>query len=471
MAIPLGQLTVREAQDEELEELLSELTGLSLHKVRTTLEATRGNTQLRNALASSWPSTPERLAVLRTSWLRELDLSQELSACTGLSTQTVERRLSQARGNSLGKTVFPELLANSLGKTVFPELLANISHAQEEQEEAPAQRSAERLRVVDVRDDEEAWKIIASETGLSVRTVQTRLQKEDGRRLIQNVFSVPEQPRPSDKRPPPDEATAPQDSTLVASRWRLGRKLGAGGFGEVYEATDLRHTGLKVVLKFAASAGSAAQMTDEIRSAFNLSHRNICTYVDMGEDPARGTFLVMKQAGNESLRERIEEKGPMHLDDCLEIASQIAMGLDYAHEEGVIHGDIKPDNVALRKRPNGEIEAKILDFGIAKQGQIQFNSHGKHTIQSTAAAGQTPGYAPPEVHMGLKLRKSSDQYSLALVIQSMLLGKVFGSPPGFEPFKSLSSRQNEALKRACAMDAGARFESCSAFLRALGWNR
>lgn len=457
MAVPLGKLTVSEAQDEELEELLAELTGLSPRKIRTTLDAARGNTLLRNALADSWPSTPERLAVLRASWLRELDLSQELSNCTGLSTQAIERRLQQVRGNTLGKTVFPELLGSQ-------------RHSQGQQDEPPA--PPERLRVIDVRDDEEAWKIIASETGLSVRTVRTRLQEENGRRLLDNVFSVSEQPRPSNKQPPPqDEATAPQDSALVASRWRLGRKLGAGGFGEVYEATDLKHTGLKVVLKFAASAGSAAQMSEEIRSAFNLSHCNICTYIDMGEDPVRGPFLVIKQAGEESLRERILRQGAMHLDDCLEIASQIAAGLDYAHEEGVIHGDIKPDNVALRTRPSKTTEAKILDFGIAKQGRTTVDEHGRQTIQSTAAIGQSPGYAPPEVHIRHKLRKSSDQYSLALVIQSMLLGKIFLHPPEFEPFKSLSSRQNEALKRACSMDPDARFESCSAFLRALGWNR
>ena len=140
--------------------------------------------------------------------------------------------------------------------------------------------------------------------------------------------------------------------------------LGKGGMGEVYRAHDPR-AGRDVALKilpeaFASDAERVARFRREARTLASLSHPNIAALYGV-EDDAGTPFLVMELAEGEDLQIKLE-RGPMGLDDALDIALQLAEGMEEAHEKGVIHRDLKPANIMIQ--PDGRV--KILDFGLAR---------------------------------------------------------------------------------------------------------
>src|SRR5262245_37405879 len=133
--------------------------------------------------------------------------------------------------------------------------------------------------------------------------------------------------------------------------YRITSKLGEGGMGAVYRATDTR-LGRDVAIKFSAEKFSE-RFEREARAIAALNHPNICTLYDVGPD-----YLVMELVEGEA------PKGPMPLEQALDIARQIADALKAAHEKGIVHRDLKPDN--LRITPEGKV--KVLDFGLARLG-------------------------------------------------------------------------------------------------------
>ena len=143
--------------------------------------------------------------------------------------------------------------------------------------------------------------------------------------------------------------------TTVGS-YRITAKLGAGGMGEVYRATDTR-LGREVAIKFSTERFSE-RFEREAQAVAALNHPNICTLYDVGPN-----YLVMELVEGPTLAERIAE-GAIPLDEALGIAGQIAAGLEEAHDKGVTHRDLKPANVKIK--PDGTV--KVLDFGLAKIG-------------------------------------------------------------------------------------------------------
>jgi eukaryotic-like serine/threonine-protein kinase len=211
------------------------------------------------------------------------------------------------------------------------------------------------------------------------------------------------------------------------SHYRILSKLGQGGMGVVYEAEDTR-LGRRVAIKMlppdACSDGQAMQrFLREARIISSLTHPHICTLYDIGEHQGQ-QFMVMELIDGESLKARIA-RGPLPVEDAIQLSVQIADALDAAHGRGVVHRDIKPANLFVTSR--GQI--KVLDFGVAKLSQ---GGGGREEVTETApndelmtTAGTAVGtvaYMSPEQARGQEIDARSDLFSLGAVMFEMVTG-------------------------------------------------
>jgi serine/threonine protein kinase/tetratricopeptide (TPR) repeat protein len=247
------------------------------------------------------------------------------------------------------------------------------------------------------------------------------------------------EPEPPIVALPPAEQPSVPDRLIgrKISHYRILQVLGGGGMGVVYQAEDLK-LGRRVAIKFlptelASDPKAFERLEREARAASSLDHRNICSIYELGEYEGQ-PFIVMQLLEGRTLREWIEEEasksGAHRQRDLLDVAIQIADGLDAAHQKGIIHRDIKPANAFVTKR--GEV--KILDFGVAKfleipepplvAGSPQDNPpHANLTLTRTGASLGTPSYLSPEQIRGDKLDARTDIFSFGLVLYEMATGK------------------------------------------------
>ncbi len=232
--------------------------------------------------------------------------------------------------------------------------------------------------------------------------------------------------------------------------YRILRLLGKGGMGDVYLAEQLRVGRRLVALKVLNSSSAARpemaqRFENEASSGGRINHRNVVTVYESRITDDGQMYVAMEFVEGKSLSEFLKEQGPLRLDQVIEITKQMCAGLAAAHKLGIIHRDIKPDNIMLAQEDGQQI-VKVLDFGIARLSETD-PSIGK--TRAGVIMG-TPTYMSPEQAMGKtgdKIDARSDIYSLGIVIHQMLTGHVaFKAPTPLEIMRKHISETPVSLK-------------------------
>jgi eukaryotic-like serine/threonine-protein kinase len=215
----------------------------------------------------------------------------------------------------------------------------------------------------------------------------------------------------------------PMIGSVVGERYRIVSRIGVGGMGAVYRAEHTmmrRDLAIKVLLpELGGKEEFARRFEREAESASRLAHPNIIAITDFGRTAEGALFLAMEFLAGESLSSLIAQ-GPMPRERALHIIRQILRGLDHAHAAGVVHRDLKPDNIMLVEREGQADVVKILDFGIAKVTEP--TSGGAALTQAGVIFG-TPDYLSPEQALGEAVDARADVYAAGVILYEMLAGR------------------------------------------------
>ena len=204
-------------------------------------------------------------------------------------------------------------------------------------------------------------------------------------------------------------------AAALDGRYRIEREIGSGGMATVYAAHDLRHdreVAIKVLRPEVASAVGAERFLEEIRTTARLNHPNILPLFDSGE--ADGLlYFVMPLVAGETLRARMDREPSLPIDLVVAVGADLCSALDYAHRRGVIHRDVKPENILLE-----DGRAVLADFGIARVARAE-----EQRLTGTGISIGTPAYMSPEQILGEHtLDARSDIYAAGAVLHEMLTG-------------------------------------------------
>ena len=266
-------------------------------------------------------------------------------------------------------------------------------------------------------------------------------------------------------------------ATALAGRYQLEREIGRGGMATVHLALDLRHhrrVAIKVLREELAAAIGGERFLEEIRVTASLQHPHILPLFDSGS--AGGLlWYVMPFVEGETLRSRLARERRLPVDDAVQLVREMADALDYAHRQGIVHRDVKPENVLLQGG-----HALIADFGIA----LALENAGGARLTRTGITLGTPSYMAPEQVAGDRpIDARTDVYALGAVLHEMLAGESvivtasrqqMARNAMYEPAFALAARRadvsssiDDAVRRALAKDPDDRFPSAGALAAAL----
>ena len=212
----------------------------------------------------------------------------------------------------------------------------------------------------------------------------------------------------------------------LAGKYRIDARLNEGGMGTVYRGTHVlmdKTVAIKVLRpSLAADEKIVARFSREARAASRISHPNALSVTDFGEDESGHVFLVMEYLSGKTLKQVIRDEGPLPLARVVDITRQIGDALNAAHEQGVVHRDLKSDNIMLVDTMAGD-HAKVLDFGIAKINEADGGVDTGLTAPNLVIG--TPQYMSPEqCTQDVEIDSRSDIYSLGVILFEMLVGHV-----------------------------------------------
>jgi serine/threonine-protein kinase len=235
-----------------------------------------------------------------------------------------------------------------------------------------------------------------------------------------------------DQKIPPGITSLPTDelATAAGGRYVFVCRIGVGGMGEVYRAEDTRLKRPVAIKRLPIQKREDERLRSRLQAEAErtsaLNHPNVAIIYDVLEEQ-RDYLIVMEYVEGATLRDRLSERVP--LEEFFRIAIQLADGLAAAHEKGIVHCDIKPENIMLGPGQGGAAQVKILDFGIAR------HMAGEDPTQTGMRAGiaGTPGYVPPEVILGEPASARADIFALGVTFYEMLTGQhpfLTGNPLG-----------------------------------------
>jgi serine/threonine protein kinase len=215
----------------------------------------------------------------------------------------------------------------------------------------------------------------------------------------------------------------PYVGNVIRGRYQVLSKLGEGGMGTVYLAEQVS-VGRKVAIKFllgnyASDDAFISRFRREARLAASLNHRNIVILYDFDQANDGTLFIVMEYLSGQKLSDVIRRDGPVEISRAARLGLQIAEGLEAAHRAGVIHRDIKPDNIMVAGADSSE-EIKLMDFGIAR---LRDPGNASQITRAGLIVG-TPAYMAPEQVDGGEVSDKTDIYALGVVLYEMLSGSV-----------------------------------------------
>jgi tetratricopeptide (TPR) repeat protein/TolB-like protein len=268
--------------------------------------------------------------------------------------------------------------------------------------------------------------------------------------------------------PPPVIAEHPfEPDELLDGRFHIIREVGQGGMGVVYEAVDEKLE-KRIALK-CAKAGFSKRLPKEVRHATEIAHPNVCRIFEIHTASTRHgevDFFTMEFLEGETLAERLR-RGRLPDEEARTIALQLCAGLAEAHRKGVVHGDLKSNNLILAARPDGAIHVLITDFGLARRIEV-----AQRTAQSGEIGG-TPAYMAPELWKAGNASIASDIYAMGVILYELASGKKpHGPDVSWEERLTrkpppLHSKWDPILARCLHPSPAQRFRDADAVARAL----
>ncbi|MCC6335602.1 MAG: serine/threonine protein kinase [Myxococcales bacterium] len=269
---------------------------------------------------------------------------------------------------------------------------------------------------------------------------------------------------------------------LIAGRYEVERRLGSGGMGTVYLAKQVG-VGNRVALKFLApqlchDEAFVQRFLREARVSLEVTHPGAAQLLDAGRDADGQLYIAFEYVEGEDLRARLERDGAMPFDEARQVALKVAEVLAFAHARGVVHRDVKPENVRIRKDLAGT-HVKVLDFGIAR-----FTQDAGARLTAEGGLAGTPRYMAPEQIKGAAVDARADLYALGLLVFEMMTGREAHPATSTallllhqlqEPLPRLEDAQpardfpalDAVLAKACAKDPSQRYPDMAAFIGAL----